>query len=74
MTVDELIKHLGDLPRDLPVMVDGYEDGLEDLEPQQIREVTVRLNYHDTKEHWYYGPHEWTQEGDTRAILLSRVS
>ena len=50
MTVSELIKTLKAHPGDLRVVVDGYEDGYDDLAPRQISNVRIALNT---------GVHDW---------------
>lgn len=54
MTVSELIQKLSVLPPELPVFVNGYEDGVCD--PEEPREARVALDY-DTQHDWR-GPHE----------------
>jgi len=44
MTVAELIQQLQRHPRDLRVVVDGYEDGYDDLSPNQLQTVKITLN------------------------------
>ena len=54
MTVEELIQLLQSHPRDMRVVVDGYEDGYDDLSPEQLRTVKITLNT-GTRE--YVGTH-----------------
>lgn len=44
MKVDDLIKLLQEYPSDLRVVVDGYEDGYDDLTPRQITVEEICLN------------------------------
>ena len=44
MTVSELIEVLQTHPSDLRVVVNGYEDGFDDLSPKQISRVRIALN------------------------------
>lgn len=44
MTVRELIDILHDYPPDLRVVVNGYEDGYDDLTPSQLDVVEIALN------------------------------
>ena len=44
MTVAELIRLLQRHPPDLRVVVDGYEDGYDDLSPGQLQTVKITLN------------------------------
>ena len=76
MTVEQLIEALQAHPPDLRVMVDGYEGGCDDLEPQGILQRDVRLN---VNARWYYGHHEEAYPEDkhespatARALLLRR--
>ena len=54
MTVGELIQLLQRHPPDIRVVVDGYEDGYDDLTPEQLSVVTIALNT-GTRE--YVGKH-----------------
>ena len=76
MTVDELIRLLAKHPPDLRVVVNGYEDGYDDLAPEQVATVKIALNT---------GKHRWEgQHGDpngltdaedvVEALVLRRVS
>ena len=55
MTVYELMHLLRKHPPDLRVVVDGYEDGYDDLSPEQLRMVRISLNT-GTRE--YVGAHD----------------
>ena len=44
MTIDELVRLLGTYSPELRVVVDGYEDGYDDLSPEQLRMVKISLN------------------------------
>ena len=44
MTVSELIEMLKAHPGDLRVVVNGYEEGFDDLSPGQISVVRIALN------------------------------
>lgn len=44
MTVAELTGLLAAYPPDLRVVVDGYEDGYDDLSPEMLQVVRVGLN------------------------------
>ena len=54
MTVGELIEHLSQYPSDLRVVVNGYEDGFDDVAPERIRVLNIEL---DTGGDWFYGRH-----------------
>ena len=44
MTVGQLTRLLQNYPQDMRVVVDGYEDGYDDLSPEQIAVVKMALN------------------------------
>lgn len=44
MTVNELIELLGEYPTSLRVVVNGYEEGYDDLSPKQISVIRISLN------------------------------
>lgn len=54
MTAQELMKLLQTYPSDLRVVVNGYEDGYDDLSPGQLRVVKISLN---TGRHPWEGAH-----------------
>ena len=54
MTVAKLIQLLQRHPQDMRVVVDGYEDGYDDLSPEQLQTVKITLNT-GTRE--YVGTH-----------------
>ena len=80
MTVDELIQLLAKHSPDLRVVVNGYEDGYDDLSPEQLSVVGVALN---TGKHRWEGQHR-DPNGQTggahdgvevvKALVLRRVS
>jgi hypothetical protein len=53
MTVKELIEKLQSLDPELPIFVNGYEGGCDDL--TDIKEIEV---VKDVNKEWYYGAHE----------------
>lgn len=80
MTVSELIELLQEYPANLRVVVNGYEEGYDDLLPEQVSIAKISLNT---------GTHHWEgQHGDPRhriketpdddkvveALVLRRVS
>lgn len=76
MTVDELIQLLEKHPPGLRVVVNGYENGYDDLTPERLSVVRIALN--KGKHHWE-GQHEdangLTDEADViEALVLRRVS
>ena len=54
MTVKELAELLGKYPDDLRVVVNGYEDGYDDLSLEQISVIKIQL---DTQIHDWEGQH-----------------
>ena len=54
MTVKELVKLLGKYPADLRVVVNGYEDGYDDLSLERISVIKIQL---DTQIHDWEGQH-----------------
>ena len=54
MTVKELVEFLGKYPDDLRVVVNGYEDGFDDVSPERISVIKIQL---DTQIHDWEGQH-----------------
>ncbi len=54
MTVKELVELLGKYPDDLRVVVNGYEDGFDDLSPERISVIKIQL---DTQIHDWESQH-----------------
>ena len=54
MTVKELAELLGKYPDDLRVVVNGYEDGYDDLSAERISVIKIQL---DTQIHDWEGQH-----------------
>jgi hypothetical protein len=54
MTVKELAELLERYPDDLRVVVNGYEDGYDDIAPERISVKKIQL---DTKTHDWEGQH-----------------
>ena len=75
MTVQELVQLLTQYPTDLRVVVNGYEDGYDDLSPEQLAPVKIVLN---TGQHRWEGKHGdpdgLTSAGVVEALVLRRVS
>ena len=75
MTVQELIELLAVYPPDLGVVVDGYEDGYDDIEEPLIAVHEIRL---DAGENGWVGQHgdaeETRSEGGAvvKALALRR--
>jgi len=69
MKVKELIEELSNMDPDINVYIQGYEDGLEDLE--EIKVVGVLRDLNDTKMFWWTGPHEY-DSGGKLSVVFSR--
>ncbi len=65
MTVKELMDKLIELPADCRVVVQGYEDGFDDI--SIIETISVEKNPDDA---WYYGRFVSTSEGGEETVLL----
>lgn len=77
MKVRELIDILSKLPQDLDVVINGYEDGAEDVDEELIRIVKIRRGVYNN---WYDGPHKllekWedVQAEDVDVVHIARAS
>jgi len=80
VTVRELISVLERYSSDMRVVVDGYEQGYDDLSPEQISMVRIAL---DTGMHEWEGRHAYCNElpadlagqlETVDALVLRRVS
>ena len=76
MTTGELIRLLAQYPPDMRVVVNGYEDGYDDLSPTQVSTVKITLN---TGKHRWEGKHgdpDGRNDADdvVEALALQRVS
>ena len=75
MTVAELIRILQTHPKDMRVVVDGYEEGYDDLGQDRISVKEIRL---DVGDKWWEGHHRdsWDDRvegsGIVKALLLHR--
>ena len=64
MNVRELISLLATYPPDLRVVVNGYEDGYDDIAPERVSVVRVEL---DVGRKWWEGRHRDVSGTDPRA-------
>ena len=76
MTTAELIRLLAQYPPDMRVVVNGYEDGYDDLSPKQVSVAKIAL---DTGKHRWEGqhgdPNGLTDADDiVEALVLRRAS
>lgn len=76
MNVQELIELLRTYPADLRVVVNGYEDGYDDLSPRQLSVVKIALG--TGKDEWEgeHGDPDGPIDGAdvVEALVLRRVS
>ena len=76
MTVNELIQLLNGYQPDLRVVVNGYEEGYDDLSPGQLSVTRIALN--TGKDRWegrHGDPDGLTDGADVvEALVLRRVS
>jgi hypothetical protein len=56
MTVKELVEFLNRYSPDMPVMVQGYEGGFQDVLEENITTQDIVENYR--RRECFYGPHE----------------
>ena len=76
MTVNELVELLQSFPGDLRVVVNGYEEGYDDLAPEQITRIKIALN---TGKHHWEGTHGHADDAKeladiVEAVVLQRTS
>ena len=67
MTVGQLIRLLQSYPQDMRVVVNGYEDGYDDLESQLVSVREVRL---DAGEAWWEGQHRESEDNRTEGSAI----
>ena len=70
MTVGELMECLQRLPCNLRVVVNGYEDGYDDLAPEQITQVRIGLG---TGKHDWEGVHRHADDAEEPADIVDAV-
>ena len=68
MKVSELIKNLQELPQNDHVVVQGYEDGFDDV--SMIMPVSIKLG---AEKKWYNGRYDGVDEGE-KAVLIFGIS
>ena len=76
MTVRELVEHLQRFPGSLRVVVNGYEEGYDDLAPEQITRTKIGL---DTGKRDWEGVHGHPDDAEestdiVEAVVLHRTS
>lgn len=66
MTIQELTRLLATYPPELRVVVNGYEEGYDDLAPEQLSVVKISLNT---------GTHDWEgKHGDADYLPKDRAA
>lgn len=70
MTVDELVACLQRFPGSLRVVVNGYEEGYDDLTPEQITRVRIGLG---TGKHDWEGMHGHPDDAEGSADIVDAV-
>ena len=65
LTVEQLINELQKHPKNLQVLVDGYEGGLD----AALSSKVVAVEYDESKA-WYYGPFEEVEKSQIKAVRL----
>ena len=72
MTINELIRVLQTYPPDLRVVVNGYEEGYDDLEQHLISVKEIRL---DAGKSWWEGRHRdsWDERAEGTAVVNALV-
>lgn len=71
MTVVELISVLREYPPDLRVVVNGYEEGYDDLAPAQVTPLRIALN---TGTHDWEGAHGHADDAKGKADIVEAVA
>ena len=67
MNVQELIDKLKSLSPDARVVVDGYEDGFDDV--TDVKQVAVEPR---TQKEWYNGKYEKSLQGENAVLVFSK--
>ena len=70
MTVSEMIDVLKGHPGELRVVVNGYEEGYDDVSPSRISVRKIRLN---TGDEWWQGRHGDLDDGPGPASPATAV-
>lgn len=65
MTIEDLVCELARYPAETRVVVQGYEDGFDDI--SGVRPISVQPNPNPA---WYYGTLDLVPDGGEKAILL----
>ena len=76
MTVNELLQLLKGYSPDLRVVVNGYEEGYDDLSPEQLSVIRVALNTGRSRWEGQHGDPKERTDGEiiAEALALRRVS
>lgn len=65
LTIEQLIKRLENYPKDLLVLVDGYEGGLDAILDTKL----INVDY-DKNKKWWYGSFEESSKANIKALKL----
>ena len=67
MKVAELIKNLQELPQNYRVVVQGYEDGFDDV--SRIMPVSIKPG---AEKKWYNGKYAGAEDGEKAVVIFGR--
>ena len=70
MTIAELIRILQTHPPDMRVVVDGYEEGYDDLDEGLVAACEIRL---DAGENWWEGQHRDAEDAPTEGSAIVKA-
>lgn len=65
LTVEQLIQKLENYPKDMLVLVDGYEGGLDAI----LDTASINVKF-DSSKPWYYGPFEENVNSNKKVVKL----
>jgi hypothetical protein len=65
MTIEDLVHELTQYPAETRVVVQGYEDGFDDI--SSVRPISVQHNLNPA---WYHGEFVLVPDGGEKAVLL----
>ena len=72
MTVAELIAQLQQYPAHMPVLVEGYEGGYNDVTPSRLSVQEIQRDV-NPEEEWYYGPHDYPEDPTAVPTVTSLI-
>mgnify|MGYP006995599214 FL=1 len=65
LTIEQLMQKLENYPKDMLVLLDGYEGGLDAI----LDTASINVEF-DSSKPWYYGPFEENVQSNKKAIKL----